>query len=151
MSFDEQWAQLKAESEHKQSVHMQLNRIPPEDGGGPTPGELAVDQDKLGAIGHMAFQLHGHLKKDGGHAREASTAAAKELTTDCWATGSALTEIVSTWDTQLDTLVSACAHVSNHLDYSVAAHKKDDEEIAVAMKNTAGKPMSMSKISEYLN
>ncbi|MFI8822248.1 hypothetical protein [Streptomyces sp. NPDC053431] len=141
MSFEEEWAAERSAAAHR--VSTRLNQLSPGPGSGGGGGgiDLWVERDHLGAIGHAAFQLHGRLLKDGNHARTDTSSAATGLSRSGFRTGSAMATVQETWASQLGTLLSACAHISNHLDYSVAAHGKDDEEIRTAL--------AVSKISEY--
>ncbi|MFG3345644.1 hypothetical protein ACGF1Z_11355 [Streptomyces sp. NPDC048018] len=139
MSFEEEWAAERNAAAHR--VGMRLNQLSPGPGSGVGGPDLWVDRSHLGAIGHAAFQLHGRLLKDGNHARTDTSEAAAGLSRNGFRTGSALATVQETWGSQLGTLLSACAHISNHLDHSAAAHARDDEEIRTAL--------SVSKISEY--
>ncbi|MFI1142442.1 hypothetical protein [Streptomyces sp. NPDC020780] len=143
MTFDAEWAALRAES--TQRVDMRLNSIPAEGGGssGPVNADLAVNQDNLGAIGHDAYALRTRLSKDGDHARPATFDAAIALTNGNFSSGSALLKVHDRWNTHMKTLLDACAQISNHLDYSKAAHAKDDVQIG-------GDLLSVSKLNEYL-
>ncbi|MET9426561.1 hypothetical protein [Streptomyces sp. NPDC003036] len=40
----------------------------------------------------------------------------------------------TTWETQVKSLLQACAHISNHLDYTRASRKADDEWIGAQMR-----------------
>lgn len=53
---------------------------------------------------------------------------------DGFDTGAAFTEVIGTWDKQVKTLLQACAHISNHLDYTKASRKKDDEWIETQLR-----------------
>ncbi|MEU1123612.1 hypothetical protein ABZ371_08525 [Streptomyces sp. NPDC005899] len=144
MTFDAEWAALRAES--TQRVDMRLNGLPTEGGGsgsGPADADLAVNQDHLGAIGHDAYTLHTRLAKDGDHARAATFDAANALTSANFTSGSALLKVHDRWQTHMKTLLDACAQISNHLDYTKSAHTKDDVQIG-------GDLISVSKLSEYL-
>ncbi|MFF8742447.1 MULTISPECIES: hypothetical protein [Streptomyces] len=138
MSFEEEWAGLKADA----AARMQLNQVPTYDPDtSPTGADFIVHDDELGRIGHFAFVLHNNLKADGTHARTTSRAAGTSLTSDGFETGKALTSAARVWGKQVGALLDACAHISNHLDYSQASKKKDDEWIAAQV--------SVSKISGY--
>ncbi|MGW6395852.1 hypothetical protein ACWFR1_36340 [Streptomyces sp. NPDC055103] len=139
MSFDEEWASARSTS--TASVSMRLNQVAPESGGGGGNADLSVDQDKLGAIGSAAYALHGRLVKDGNHARANTTEAATGMSTNGFLTGSAMSTVQENWGSQLNTLLDACANISNHLDYSAASHAKEEEDIKAAM--------AASKINEY--
>ncbi|MGW5776037.1 hypothetical protein [Streptomyces sp. NPDC003863] len=140
MSFEEEWASVRSTA--TANVDMRLNQLAPEPGGGGGNADLSVDQDKLGAIGSAAYALHGRLVKDGNHARTSTTEAGTGLSSHGFLTGSALTTVQETWSSQLNTLLDACAQISNHLDYSAASHAKEEADIAAAL--------SASKIDQYL-
>jgi acyl-CoA thioesterase FadM len=130
MSFDAEWAALKAEAAQRRSTRMQLNQLPPDSQGGGVPqGDLAVSQTDLAAIGDAAFQLHQDLDRDGDHARAATAQAASSLKAD-FAIGAALDHVATRWSEQLRSVVDACAHISNHLDYTRNAHAGDEVYLA---------------------
>ncbi|RPK31939.1 hypothetical protein [Streptomyces sp. ADI93-02] len=138
MSFEEEWAGLKAEA----AARMQLNGAPTRDPGTtPTGADLVVHDDELGKIGHFAYRLHNNLKADGKHAQTTTRAAGTSLTADGFEMGKALTSASTAWAKQVGTLVNACAHISNHLDYTKASKKKDDDWAATQV--------SATKISDY--
>jgi hypothetical protein len=144
MSFEQEWASVRSTA--TANVDMRLNQVAPEPGGSNGSGggspDLSVDQDKLGAIGSAAYALHGRLVKDGNHARTSTTEAGAGLSSHGFLTGSALTTVQETWSSQLNTLLDACANISDHLDYSAASHAKEEADIAAAL--------STSKIDQYL-
>ncbi|WP_335941309.1 hypothetical protein [Streptomyces sp. PTD5-9] len=143
MAFDEEWATLRAES--TQRVNTRLNGVDDGNGGrsGTGKADLAVNQDNLGSIGHEAYGLHTRLSKDGDHARPSTFEASLALNNGNFSSGAALLKVHDRWNTHLRTLLNACAQISNHLDYSKAAHAKDDVQIA-------GDLISVSKLNEYL-
>ncbi|MFF9349934.1 hypothetical protein [Streptomyces sp. NPDC014734] len=143
MAFEAEWAALREES--TQRVNTRLNGVDDNAGGRSQSGEadLAVNQDSLGAIGHEAYDLHTRLSKEGDHARPATFEAATSLTNGNFSSGSALLKVHDRWNTHLRTLLDSCAQISNHLDYSKAAHAKDDAQIV-------GDLLSVSKLNEYL-
>ncbi|MFD3652738.1 hypothetical protein ACTU45_29015 [Streptomyces sp. 24-1644] len=143
MTFDAEWATLRAES--TQRVDMRLNGVPPEPGGsgGPSSADLAVNQDNLGAIGHDAYELRTRVSKDGDHARPSTFEAAIALTNGNFESGSGLLKVHDRWNTHLKTLLDACSQISNHLNYTKSAHQKDDVQIG-------GDLISVSKLNEYL-
>ena len=138
MSFEQEWAGLKGEA----AARRQLNGAPTRDPH-PTPsdGDLVVYDDELGKIGHSAFLLHKNLQADGKHAQTATKAAGTSLTSDGFETGKALTAASKAWGKQIGTLLDACAHISNHLDYTKASKKKDGAWV--------GTKVRASKISGY--
>jgi hypothetical protein len=79
MSFDQEWAKLKAEA------RMRLDSVSSMNSGGPSPGgaDLIVKYDDMGEIGHAAFLLHQHLSSAGKHAQSQTEAAAKSLRSCC--------------------------------------------------------------------
>ena len=148
MSFEREWAELKAKAEGEQAERLQLNQVLPPD----RPG-LLVRQDDLGAVGHEAFVLHRQLRKDAdvtgsfGNADKADTVrAASELTSHSFELGKALKKTNSLWTSKLRTVLQGCAHISNHLDYTKSSHHKDDDKIGATMKH----PMTTDEISSHL-
>lgn len=157
MPWDE-WEQLKSDVAERQSTKMRLNQLAdPGGGGGGSQNDLVVNQDDLGAVGHEAFVLHDHLGKqvdiagagmDKGGAGS-STQAAASLKSHNFALGSALETTVSTWTSQVKSLLQACAHISNHLDYTKASHAKDDAQIETSIRNGDGSIVPVSRLNEY--
>lgn len=133
---------------HGGPVGMRLNQLAPEGGGG--GNDLVVHDDELGALGNMAYELRQKLSRDGDHARQTTFDASIELFNDGLDMGSALTELHDAWSTKLGTLKEACAHISNHLDYTRAEHAKDEDKIATQMRNADGKSMTASRIYDYI-
>ncbi|MFF3750007.1 hypothetical protein ACFYYH_06005 [Streptomyces sp. NPDC002018] len=133
MSFDEEWSQLKSDAADRSSSQTRLNQLDG-GGGGPIPeGDLKVTQSDLAAIGDEAFKLYRRLDTDGDHAKQSSYEAATAMKDD-FALGSALSTVTDTWNSQVDTLLEACAHISNHLDYSKNAHADDEYYIATRFR-----------------
>jgi len=95
-------------------------------------GDLSVHAEDLAAIGDAAFKLYERLEKDGHHAKVASSKAAKELTGD-FSIGSALADAVEKWTGQIDSLLQACGHISNHLDYSKKSHEDNEYHIITSL------------------
>ncbi|MFD9629566.1 hypothetical protein [Streptomyces violascens] len=130
MAWDE-WEQLKAEAAARQgSAAMQLNHVPPEPSapsGG--QGDLQVDQKDLAAVGDAAYRLREDLQRFGDHARLSSLKAAGGLTTQGLALGTALNHVTTHWVDQTQNLLDACAHISNHLDYTKGAHSGNEIHI----------------------
>lgn len=142
MSFDEEWASARTDATAATSSGMRLNRVPDEGSGGGSSADLSVNQDKLGEIGSAAYALHGRLRSDGGHARASTSEAAAMMTVNSFQTGAAMRIVHDTWNSQLNTLLDACANISDHLDYSAASHAREEEEITAAL--------AVSAINEYL-
>ncbi|MER7466582.1 hypothetical protein [Streptomyces sp. NPDC097981] len=129
MSFDQEWAGMKAAVTDRQTA-MRLNHVDPGGGGGPTPqGDLVVDQQDLAAVGNAAFKLYQRLDTDGDHAKTSTTDAAAAMKKD-FALGAALSTVAEKWNEQVNTLLAACAHISNHLDYTKNAHADGEYWIA---------------------
>jgi hypothetical protein len=108
---------------------MQLNQLPPGGGSGGTQGDLQVSQKDLAAIGDRAFKLWDRLGKDGKHADTSTEKAAGDLKQGGFQLGAALSTTHAEWDKQLKSLLDACAHISNHLDYTQKAHQGDEHYI----------------------
>ncbi|NXY98630.1 hypothetical protein HYE82_30480 [Streptomyces sp. BR123] len=121
-------------------------------GSSPAP-DLVVTQDDLGAVGHEAFLVHGQLrgKADIAGAGTGATArAAAECSTRNLALGPELSATLSTWDSQVKTVLQMYAHISNHLDFSKKAHADNDEAIAASLRHRDGSAMSVSEIQRYV-
>ncbi|MFB6824728.1 hypothetical protein ACFCXA_24470 [Streptomyces virginiae] len=127
MSFDEEWSAARATA--TAGVTMRLNQVPADPGGGGGGGDLELNQDHIGAIGSEAYKLHARLQTDGKHAATATAEAAGALTKEGFASGAALLKVSSAWESQVKTLVAACANISNGLNYSLASHAKDEQQL----------------------
>ncbi|MFJ7957032.1 hypothetical protein ACIQ62_12125 [Streptomyces sp. NPDC096319] len=136
MSFDDEWAQLKAATLEKQTA-MRLNQLGGGGGGGAGGSNpdavLTVEQSDLAAIGNSAFKLHQRLATDGTHAKASTEGAGTAMRQD-FALGPALSTVAEKWGKQLGTLLDACGHISNHLEYSKKAHAEDEYVIATRFK-----------------
>ncbi|MBN0047891.1 hypothetical protein JS756_28025 [Streptomyces actuosus] len=156
MAWDE-WEQLKAQAAERQSTHMRLNQLPADGGGGGGGGDLVVHQDDLGAVGHDAHLLFEDVRKEAdistagaGKDGAGSTAqAASALDTHNFATGAALHKTVEVWSSQLKSVLQACAHISDHLDYSRRLHAQDDARIGTVLRGSDGSTVSVSQLDEY--
>jgi hypothetical protein len=133
MAWDE-WEQLKSEAAQKQSAHMQLNQLAPSGGGGgggkSAWGDLTVSQKDLAAIGSAAQDLFDDFGQYSDYARVASTAAAGGLKDEGFALGGALDHVAERWVDQVQSLLDACAHISNHLRFTKNQHAADESYIA---------------------
>ncbi|MEV7087420.1 hypothetical protein AB0O07_16205 [Streptomyces sp. NPDC093085] len=151
MTFDEEWARLRERAADRSSTRLNTASAPGSGGGGGAGGgtvgaadsDLSVNRDDLGAIGHDAYEVRTRLSRDGDHARPATFDAAIALTNESFVSGAALLKVHDRWNTQLRTLLDACAQISNHLNYTEAAHAKDDAQIA-------GDLISVSRLNQYL-
>ncbi|MFE7425704.1 MULTISPECIES: hypothetical protein [unclassified Streptomyces] len=134
MSFEDEWRAEKA------AVAMRLNQAGSGGGGGggSTSGKGSADyvvvDDELGDIGHAAYGLFNGLESGGKHAQAASETAGTSLKGDGFDSGAAFAEVTKTWETQVKTLLQACAHISNHLDYTKSSNKAQDEWIAADLR-----------------
>ncbi|MEV6782397.1 hypothetical protein [Streptomyces sp. NPDC051098] len=146
MTWDE-WEQAKGRV-FDQGQHMQLNQLAPERGGGGGDVDLVVHDNVLGALGNLAYSLRQRFSTAADHARPTTFDASIELFNDGLDMGSALTELHDAWNTKTGTLKEACAHISNHLDFSRAEHAKDEVKIATTMRD-AGGDLSVSRINDY--
>ncbi|MFE5534963.1 hypothetical protein [Streptomyces sp. NPDC056492] len=128
MSFDEEWSTARATA--AANVSMRLNHVPADPGGGGTAGgDLEINQDHIGAIGSEAYKLHTRLLTDGKHAATATSEAAGALTKESFGSGAALLKVGTMWESQVKTLVAACANISNGLNYSLSAHAKEEQQL----------------------
>ncbi|MFJ4919939.1 hypothetical protein [Streptomyces sp. NPDC088725] len=139
MAWDE-WEQLKAEAAQKHSARMQLNQLAASgggDGGDGPQGDLQVNQQDLAAVGDSAFRLFEELGRYGRDAWSSSQTAARNLTTQKFDFGSGLHIVQEQWEKQLQSLLDACAHISNHMDFTEKAHQGDEHFISSAVSSIA--------------
>ncbi|GAA0658688.1 hypothetical protein GCM10009535_42490 [Streptomyces thermocarboxydovorans] len=115
-----------------------------------------VYQDDLGAVGHEAFVLHSELRKKsdiagmGADDNGSGTTmqAASELKSRNLALGSELESTVEIWTSQVKHVLQACAHISNHLDYSKKLHGQEDARIAAEISGRTG-TLPVSALNDY--
>jgi hypothetical protein len=140
MAWDE-WEQLKSQTAERQSTQMQLNGLPEEDrrllGDGSPNGDLTVSQKDLAAVGDSAFKLYTKLGRSGRDAWSSSQTAAKDLIKQEFEVGGALDRVQERWEKQLQSLLDACAHISNHMDFTKKAHQGDEYYIASTVSSIA--------------
>lgn len=157
MAWDE-WERLKAQAADRQSARMQVNQAPAQGGpGGGDKPDLVVRQDDLGAVGHDAFVLHGDLVKKvdiagaGLNSDQAGSThqAASALSRSHFTMGDELMTTLSVWESQVKAVRQACAHISNHLDFSKKLHANDDAEIAAVIMSRDGTEMPASELDKY--
>lgn len=148
MAWDE-WEQLKTQALEGQSARMRLNQLPADGGGGGGGSDLVVHDDQLGKLGNMAYDLRERLRVEGDLARPSTFTASNDLFNDGLDTGSALLQVHDAWNTQLHALLEACAHISNHLDFTRAQHAKDEAHIVTGMRDATGDLMTPSRINDY--
>ncbi|WP_327284781.1 MULTISPECIES: hypothetical protein [unclassified Streptomyces] len=156
MAWNE-WENAKAEAVAQRQVSMRLNQLPGGPAGSSGEADLVVHQDDLGDVGHEAFALHGKLQKEADIAGAGSNPegagstmqAAAALKASTFALGGELETTVSVWTSQVRTVLQACAHISNHLDYSKKAHAEDDAAIAASLRNRDGSAVPVSRLAEY--
>ncbi|MFD8026306.1 hypothetical protein ACFXJO_11055 [Streptomyces lavendulae] len=135
MSFDEEWAAARTTA--AANVSTRLNQAP-----GAPGQDLELNQDHIGAVGTEAHTLHSRLQTDGKHAAAATAEAAGALGKEGFASGAALTRLNSRWESQVKTLVAACAQISNGLNYSLSSHNKEEQQLHAEF--------TTSKLDEYL-
>lgn len=139
MAWDE-WEQLKGEAQRRQqgSTHTQLNQLADPGGGGSNPqGDLRVSQSDLAAVGNAAYELHQAFEHYSDHARISSMKAAGGLKSEGYEIGAALDHVAEHWVDQVQSLLDATAHISNHLDYTKGAHAGDEVYIAGTLSSIA--------------
>lgn len=136
MAWDE-WERLKADADSGGSSRMQLNGVPSGKGGDGQQGDLKVDQQDLAAVGDSAFKLFTDLGRSGRDAWSSSQSAAKDLKTQEFELGGALDTVQERWEKSLTSLLDACAHISNHMDFTKKAHAGDEYHIASTASSIA--------------
>ncbi|WP_374385269.1 hypothetical protein [Streptomyces sp. D2-8] len=118
--------------------------------------DLVVHQDDLGAVGHEAFILHGELKKKADVAGTgvdkngsgSTMQAAAALKSHNLGLGAELESTVEIWTSQVKHVLQACAHISNHLDYSKKLYAREDAGIAAEIRGRTG-PLPVSALNDY--
>ncbi|MEV4879343.1 hypothetical protein [Streptomyces cyaneofuscatus] len=151
MAWDE-WERAK-EAAAKGPGGMQLNAGGPANAVSP---DLVVQQDDLGAVGHEAFVLHSELKKRADIAGAgtdkngagSTMQAAAALKGHNLGLGSELATTVEVWTSQVKHVLQACAHISNHLDFTKKLHARDDVKIAAEISSRTG-PVPVSALNDY--
>ncbi|MEU3413610.1 hypothetical protein ABZ760_20480 [Streptomyces sp. NPDC006658] len=154
MAWDE-WEDLKRQAATHGSARTRLDG--PAGGGDGGGHDLLVNQDDLGAVGHEARGLHDALRKQADidgmgsdeHGAGTTMRAANELKSHGFATGPALSNSVRAWTSQVNSLLQACATISNHLNYSRKTHSHDDAVIAASLKQADGSAAPVSALSKY--
>ncbi|MGW7260991.1 hypothetical protein [Streptomyces sp. NPDC054834] len=126
MSFDEMWGQARSKAAARQHSSMELNQLAASGGGG-GGSDYTVTSPDLKAVGNEAQELYHHLETDAFHAGAQTGTASTDLTDDGFKTGLALYSAWDTWRSQAEALLSACAHIHNHLEDTVITHKKHEE------------------------
>lgn len=110
MSFDEEWAQLKADAQEEHSASartsgMRLNQVAAAGGGGknnPFGGLCTTPAEKKTAAGVIEDELEPGLSKAGDDADTKSNTAIGEF--HGWDTALGLKDVLTAWQTQVKTL-----------------------------------------------
>ncbi|WP_432064081.1 hypothetical protein [Streptomyces sp. C10-9-1] len=136
MAWDE-WDRLKGRAAERQSAEMQLNRLPPEDGGGSSYGDLTASQTELARLGSNAFDLLHRLWGEGRVASPSSSRAAADLKAQGFDLGGGLAHVAERWDEQLGSVRDACAHISRHMRVTKKIHQDDEEYIRGQLSSIA--------------
>lgn len=123
-----EWEQLKADAADRGGAQMQLNEAG-SGGSGGKKGDLAVNQTDLSDVRDEASKLNTRLWKEARVAVPTSETAAGNLTTQGFELGSALRHVASKWDIQLKSLLDACGHIANHMDFTKYVHDGDDQYV----------------------
>ncbi|MFJ3638149.1 hypothetical protein ACIPRD_00115 [Streptomyces sp. NPDC090108] len=155
MAWDE-WEQLKAQAAERPSTHTRLNQLAPDGGGGGT-GDLVVHQNDLGAVGHEARLLYDDIRGQAdigaagadGSGTGSTARAASALKSHGFQLGGALDTTVEIWTSQVKSVLQACAHISDHLDYTKKLHAEDDARIGTVLRGADGSTVSVSQLDEY--
>ncbi|MER5180202.1 hypothetical protein ABT009_17810 [Streptomyces sp. NPDC002896] len=142
MAWDE-WNQLKADALARQqggAAHMQLNQLDGGGGGGATAvpsrtGDLTVSQHDLAKIGSHAHTLYNQLWDKARLSNTSVDSTAADLTKQGFALGAGLQHVSNKWDKQLNSLMDACAHISNHMQVTKKIHAGDDAYIQREMSS----------------
>lgn len=150
MTFEEEWTSLVRRQEGADSTGMRLNEAGGGSYGSYAP-DLVVRDDELGKIGNQAASLFRQIQKKADEAREETSTAANDLTGQDLAMGAALLAVHDAWNTQTGTVKEACAHISNHLDYTGKLHDRDEDKIRTSMRDAGGHLMTPSRIRDHID
>ncbi|GGW19997.1 hypothetical protein GCM10018980_26770 [Streptomyces capoamus] len=142
MAWDE-WDRLKTDALTRQqdaSTHMRLNQLPSDLAGGSATvpgqtGDLKVTQHDLTRIGSQAHTLYNQLWDKARLAGTSVDSAASDLTKQGFALGAGLQHVSNKWETQLNSLLDACAQISNHMQVTKKIHAGDDAYIQRQMSS----------------
>ncbi|QIP86261.1 hypothetical protein GLX30_22015 [Streptomyces sp. Tu 2975] len=137
MSFDEEWRTERSRA------GMRLNQAAPAGGGGGGASDYKVTSKDLKAIGNEAQELFHAFETDAFHAGAQTGTASNQLNEDGFATGRGMWRAWDKWRSQSETLLSACAHIHNHLEDTVVTHVNHEEELKTNF--------SMSKILQHFS
>jgi hypothetical protein len=128
-----EWEQLKSAAVERHGTSMQLNHLPDGMDGGDgkaltsnQQGDLKVSQQHLAKIGDQAFELYNQLQHGGKVAQDSTDGAATDFSIQGFELGDALSYVSARWDSSLNDLLDACAHISNHMDFTKKAHAGDE-------------------------
>lgn len=100
---------------------------------------FTVEPGVLKQIAEAAGDIQERTLKDGVHAEDYTNAAAAALKGENFDLGGALEKAFRTWQSQIDTLAQACAHIEGSLAAAAGEYEKTDAETE----------LSMAEISEY--
>lgn len=127
MSFEEAWGQARNSAAARQSSKMELNSLAAGGGGGTGGKDYTVTSPDLKAVGNDAQELYHNFENAAFYAGAQHDTAARSLDSDGFKTGSAMWTAWNTWRSQAEALLSACAHIHNHLEDTVITHAKHEE------------------------
>ncbi len=83
-------------------------------------------------MGNDAQALFHAFEAAAFHAGAKTDTASKSLDEDGFKTGSGMWTAWDRWRGQCETLLSACAHIHNHLEVTRADHLKGEEELVTS-------------------
>ena len=133
-----EWEQLKADAAANSGAHMQLNKAGDGGGGGGgKKGDLTVNDTALSDVRDEASKLNTRLWKEGRVAVPTSETAAGNLTSQGFDLGGALQHVADRWDVQLKSLMDACGHIANHMDFTKYVHQGDDQYVRSKVSSIA--------------
>lgn len=118
------------------SINERLN--PGSSGDAPSgSGEFTVEPAVLKQISGAAGDIQERTLKDGMHAEDCSNAASAALKSESFDLGGALAKAVQTWQSQIDTLAQACAHIESSLVAAADGYERADTRSEMTMAEIA--------------
>ncbi|MEV6261659.1 hypothetical protein AB0M42_13010 [Streptomyces sp. NPDC051784] len=131
-----EWEQLKADAADRDSTQMRLNAAGAGGGNG-KKADLAVNQGDLSGVRNEASGLKNRLWREARVAVPPSESAGGNLSAQGFELGGALKHVAERWDTQLKSLLDACGHIANHVDFTKFLHSDDDQYVRSRVSSIA--------------
>ncbi|MET9556398.1 hypothetical protein [Streptomyces sp. NPDC006645] len=134
MTFDEEWAQLKADAATR------MNLATAGDGGGPGDGDLKTSKTAWNRAATSIAELRGDLKKAAVRLDDGQTGLGAGDAVTGFVTGAAQAGVHQTWQRYLNLVGRECGEVAGKLRHAGNDLYKNDQAIEEAFTQQATKP-----------